>query len=110
MVEVTSIIEKSNLEKLMEQGEELKLLHEEIAHLKEENLNLKTDNNTLRKNIYILKAKNASNAVSEKAMKEKDEFIEKLSNDIINQQKDFNSYKTLQEANFEKEVHQVKKI
>ena len=107
MVEVTSIIEKSNLEKLMEQGEELKLLHEEIAHLKEENLNLKTDNNTLRKNIYILKAKNASNAVSEKAMKEKDEFIEKLSNDIINQQKDFNSYKTLQEANFEKEVHQV---
>ena len=63
MVEVTSIIEKSNLEKLMEQGEELKLLHEEIAHLKEENLNLKTDNNTLRKNIYILKAKNASNAV-----------------------------------------------
>ena len=107
MVEVTSIIEKSNLEKLMEQGEELKLLHEEIAHLKEENLNLKTDNNTLRKNIYILKAEKASNAISEKAMKEKDEFIEKLSNDIINQQKDFNSYKTLQEANFEKEVHQV---
>jgi hypothetical protein len=53
MVEVTSIIEKSNLEKLMEQGEELKLLHEEIAHLKEENLNLKTDNNNndCKKNI-----------------------------------------------------------
>ncbi len=104
---VESILEKQTFQKLIEQGEELKFLHEEIAHLKEENLNLRTDNKTLRSNIYTLRAENASITVSEKAMKEKDEFIEKLSNDIINQQKTFNSYKTLQEANFEKEVNQV---
>ena len=104
---VESILEKQTFQKLIEQGEELKILHEEIAHLKEENLNLRTDNKTLRSNIYTLRAQNASNTVSEKAMKEKDKFIEKLSNDIINQQKTFNSYKTLQEANFEKEVNQV---
>ena len=104
---VESILEKQTFQKLIEQGEELKILHEEIAHLKEENLNLRTDNKTLRANIYTLRAQNASNTVSEKAMKEKDKFIEKLSNDIINQQKTFNSYKTLQEANFEKEVNQV---
>ena len=104
---VESILEKKTFQKLIEQGEELKILHEEIAHLKEENLNLRTDNKTLRSNIYTLRAQNASNTVSEKAMKEKDKFIEKLSNDIINQQKTFNSYKTLQEANFEKEVNQV---
>ena len=104
---VESILEKQTFQKLIEQGEELKILHEEIAHLKEENLNLRTDNKTLRSNIYTLRAQNASNTVSEKAMKEKDKFWEKLSNDIINQQKTFNSYKTLQEANFEKEVNQV---
>ena len=107
MVEPTTILENANLKKLIEQGEELKQLHEELAHLKEQNLNLISENKSLKTNIYSLRAINASNAFSEKAMKEKDEFIEKLSNDIINQQKDFNSYKTLQEANFEKEVHQV---
>ena len=107
MVEPTTILENANLKKLIEQGEELKQLHEELAHLKEQNLNLISENKSLKTNIYSLRAINASNAVSEKAMKEKDEFIEKLSNDIISQQKDFNDYKTLQEANFEKEVTQV---
>ena len=107
MVEPTTILENANLKKLREQGEELKQLHEELAHLKEQNLNLISENKSLKTNIYSLRAINASNAVSEKAMKEKDEFIEKLSNDIISQQKDFNDYKTLQEANFEKEVTQV---
>ena len=107
MVEPNSILENANMKKLIEQSEELKQLHEELAHLKEQNLNLISENKTLKTNIYSLRAINASNAVSEKAMKEKDEFIEKLSNDIITQQKDFNDYKTLQEANFEKEVTQV---
>ena len=72
---VESILEKQTFQKLIEQGEELKILHEEIAHLKEENLNLRTDNKTLRSNIYTLRAQNASNTVSEKAMKEKDKMI-----------------------------------
>ena len=78
MVEPNSILENANMKKLIEQSEELKQLHEELAHLKEQNLNLISENKTLKTNIYSLRAINASNAVSEKAMKEKDEFIEKL--------------------------------
>ena len=100
-------LETSNLKVFKEQGEQLKKYQEEIIILKQQNLNLITENSNLKVNINVLSAQNAANVISEKAMKEKDEFIEKLSNDIILKQKEFNSYKNKQDELFEKEINQV---
>ena len=71
-------LETSNLKVFKEQGEQLKKYQEEIIILKQQNLNLITENSNLKVNINVLSAQNAANVISEKAMKEKDEYIEKL--------------------------------